>query len=111
VFFCCKTPDNVDPVVPQTIRKQLAYQTQVVSGPGWVTIGDGIGFTNPLYSPGITASMASSTYAAELTREALSKKTEEERHEVWKSYDEWCAAAIPSLHQMNKVGIYVFQTS
>lgn len=57
------------------IRKQLNYQSTVVSGPGWVTIGDGqftlsynvqlsdypsmlfpgIGFTNPLLSPGINA--------------------------------------------------------
>ena len=47
--------------------------------------------------------MASSTYAAELTRTVLSKKTEEERREVWKSYDDWCAAAIPALDQMNQV--------
>lgn len=47
--------------------------------------------------------MASSTYAAELTRTALSKKTETERREVWAPYDDWCARAIPSLHQMNKV--------
>jgi len=47
--------------------------------------------------------MASSTYAAELTREVLSKKTEEDRHEVWKPYDDWCAAAIPALNQMNTV--------
>lgn len=87
----------------QTIRKQLTYQTQQVSGPGWVTIGDGIGFTNPLHSPGITASMASSTFAAELTRKALAAKDEAERREVWKAYDEWCAAAIPALNQMNKV--------
>jgi hypothetical protein len=84
-----------------TIRKQLTYQTQVVSGPGWVTVGDGIGFTNPLHSPGITASMASSVYAAEISQVALSKKTEEERRELWKPYDDWCAAAIPSLNQMN----------
>lgn len=88
----------------QTIRKQLAYQTQQVSGPGWITIGDGVGFTNPLHSPGITAAMASSTYAAELTREVIAAKTEAERREVLKPYDAWCAAAIPSLHKMNKVG-------
>lgn len=92
-----------------TIRKQLSYQTQQVSGPGWVTIGDGIGFTNPLHSPGITASMASSTYAAELTRKALAAKDEAERREVWKVYDDWCAAAIPALFQMNKFNYVCFK--
>lgn len=85
------------------IRKQLAYQTQVVSGPGWVTIGDGIGFTNPLHSPGITSGMSSDVLAGDLTLKAIKVKSEEERLAVWKPYDEYCAAAIPSLHAMNKV--------
>jgi hypothetical protein len=85
------------------IRKQLAYQTQVVSGPGWVTVGDGVGFTNPLHSPGITSGMATDVLAGDLTPAALKAKTEEERIAVWKQYDEWCSRAIPSLHAMNKV--------
>ena len=97
-------------VIRQTIRKQLTYQTQVVSGPGWATIGDGVGFTNPLHSPGISAGMGSSSYAAELTREVLSKKTEEERRAVWKPYDDWCAAAIPSLNRMNTVRTNLIQS-
>ncbi|KAJ7067900.1 hypothetical protein C8F01DRAFT_1116154 [Mycena amicta] len=84
------------------IRKQLSYQSQVVSGPGWVTIGDGIGFTNPLLSPGINAGMASTTFAADLTVASLKVKTEEERLSVWEKYDKYCAAAVPSLNQMNQ---------
>ncbi len=53
------------------VRKTLTYQSPVVSGPGWLAIGDACGFTNPLLSPGITANMATSTFAAELTRKAL----------------------------------------
>lgn len=47
--------------------------------------------------------MGSSTYAADLTREVLSKKTEEERRAVLKPYDDWCEAAIPALNQLNVV--------
>ncbi|KAJ7163842.1 hypothetical protein C8R43DRAFT_1122809 [Mycena crocata] len=67
-----------------------------------VTVGDGIGFTNPLLSPGINAGMASTTFAAELTVAAIKTKTEEERLAVWKKYDDYCAGAVPSLNLMNQ---------
>lgn len=95
-----------NPYGPNTtwgIRKQLAYQTQIVSGPGWVTIDDGVGFPNPLHSPGITSGMATDVLAGGLTPAALKAKTEEERLAVWVQYDEWCAKAVPSLNSMNKV--------
>lgn len=98
-------PDYHGPGTTYFIRKQLSYQTTVVSGPGWATIGDGIGFTNPLLSPGINAGMASSTFAADLTVDAVraSGKGEEQRLKVWKKYDDYCATAVPSLFTMNKV--------
>ncbi|KAF9504805.1 hypothetical protein BS47DRAFT_1374354 [Hydnum rufescens UP504] len=83
------------------IRKQLTYQTQVVSGPGWVTVGDGIGLTNPLHSPGITSGMATGVFAADLTAAAIKVKNEEERKALWSRYDEYCANAVTSLHIMN----------
>jgi len=84
------------------IRKQLTYQSPIVSGPGWVTIGDGIGFTNPLLSPGINTGIASDTLAADLTKAAISVKDEDERVRVWQKYDNYCANALPSLEMMNK---------
>ncbi|GLB44800.1 putative tryptophan halogenase [Lyophyllum shimeji] len=95
-------PDYHGPGTTWFIRKQLAYHSQVFSGPGWVTIGDGVGFTNALLSPGINVGMASSTYAAQLTVDAIKTRTEEETAKVWKRYDEYCQIAIPSLHKMNK---------
>ncbi|KAJ7179626.1 hypothetical protein C8R46DRAFT_1074311 [Mycena filopes] len=95
-------PDYHGPGTTWYIRKQLSYQSQVVSGPGWVTIGDGIGFTNPLLSPGINAGMASTTLAAQTTVAAIKTKTEEERAAVWKKYDDYCAGAVPSLNLMNQ---------
>ncbi|KAF9513387.1 hypothetical protein BS47DRAFT_1376734 [Hydnum rufescens UP504] len=85
------------------IGPQLTYQTQVVSGPGWVTVGDGIGFTNPLHSPGITSGMATGVFAADLTAAAIKVKNEEERKALWSRYDEYCANTITSLHIMNIV--------
>lgn len=104
-------PNYHGPGTTWFIRKQLAYQSQVVSGPGWVTIGDGVGFTNPLLSPGINVGMASSTLAAQLTVDAIKTRNEEERAKVWKRYDEYCQTAVPSLHKMNKVNIHSLSTS
>ncbi|KAJ7705671.1 hypothetical protein B0H16DRAFT_1482198, partial [Mycena metata] len=94
-------PDYHGPGTTWYIRKQLTYQSQVVSGPGWVTIGDGIGFTNPLLSPGINAGMASTTLAAQNTVAAIKTKTEEERAAVWKKYDDYCAGAFLYLTFMH----------
>ncbi|KAF8319326.1 hypothetical protein DL93DRAFT_2164544 [Clavulina sp. PMI_390] len=84
------------------IRKQLNYQSAVVSGPGWITIGDGLGFTNPLLSPGINTGIASDALASELTYKVLKAKNEEEKRVIWKKYDDFAASAIPSLHKMNQ---------
>lgn len=97
---------KIGPGTTWYIRKQLTYQSQMVSGPGWVTVGDGIGFTNPLLSPGINAGMASTTFAADLTAAAIKTKTEEQRLAVWKKYDDYCAGAVPSLNMMNQVTIF-----
>ncbi|KAF8310577.1 hypothetical protein DL93DRAFT_2099349 [Clavulina sp. PMI_390] len=90
------------------IRKQLNYQSTVVSGPGWVTVGDGIGFTNPLLSPGINAGMGSDTLAAELTLASLRAKDETERREIWSKYDKYADGAVKSLHMMNQ---FLYATS
>ncbi|KAF5370950.1 hypothetical protein D9757_009882 [Collybiopsis confluens] len=95
-------PDYHGPGTSWYIRKQLSYQSQVVSGPGWVTIGDGIGFTNPLLSPGINAGLGSSTYAAKLTVASLKCNTAEQRTAIWKKYDDYCRDAVPSLNLMNQ---------
>ena len=49
------------------IRKNLTYVSPKVTGDGFLAIGDSVGFTNPLYSPGINANMGTSVAAAELT--------------------------------------------
>ncbi|KAF0712700.1 hypothetical protein As57867_004704, partial [Aphanomyces stellatus] len=54
-------------------RKQLAFVSPVVAGPGWFAIGNSAGFTNPLISPGINAGLVSVLRAAALTLESLQR--------------------------------------
>lgn len=81
------------------IRKQLTYQSPKVSGKGWVAIGDAVGFTNPLFSPGINANIGTSVFAAELTQHYLADPGS--RAEVLSKYDAYCENRIPGLHRMN----------
>ncbi|KAI4132384.1 MAG: hypothetical protein LQ338_000732 [Usnochroma carphineum] len=99
------------------IRKSLTYQSPVVSGPGWLAIGDACGFTNPLHSPGITAAMSTSTYAAELTHKALeaaqsAKDTESAELSIrntFAPYDDFSARLYPALNQMNAFNYVCFR--
>ncbi|RFU77149.1 flavin-dependent halogenase [Trichoderma arundinaceum] len=99
------------------IRKSLTYQSPVVSGPGWLAIGDACGFTNPLWSPGITASMATSTYAAELTHKVMDAAQTSENAEAAElairktlaPYDEFAKRLIPALNQMNRFNYLCFR--
>ena len=98
------------------IRKTLSYQSPVVSGPGWVAVGDACGFTNPLYSPGITAAMATSTFAAELTHDAL-KAAENSNpdtaelaiRKTFAPYDDFAKRLIPALNLMNRFQYVCFR--
>ena len=99
------------------VRKTLTYQSPVVSGPGWLAVGDACGFTNPLFSPGITANMSTSTLAAELTHkvfEAAEKERSAELAEVsirstLAPYDEFAKALIPKLDTMNRFHYLCFR--
>ena len=99
------------------IRKSLTYQSPVVSGPGWLGIGDSCGFTNPLHSPGITAAMSTSTFAAELTHKALENAkaadneiiAELEIRKAFTPYNDFAKRLIPALNQMNKFNYVCFR--
>lgn len=53
-------PNLYGPGTTWFTRKQLTYQSPKVSGPGWIAIGDAVGFTNLLFSPGINANIDTS---------------------------------------------------
>lgn len=109
--------DLYGPGTTWIIRKSLTYQSPVVSGPGWLAIGDACGFTNPLHSPGITAAMSTSTYAAELTHKALeaAKDADNEKaaelsiRNTLAPYDDFNKRLIPALNQMNRFHYVCFR--
>lgn len=83
------------------VRKTLTYQSPQVMGQGWVAIGDAVGFTNPLYSPGINANMSTSVLAANLTNSYISAPDPTSRAAVLIQYDRFCSTRIPNLHRLN----------
>ena len=99
------------------VRKTLTYQSPIVSGPGWLAIGDACGFTNPLHSPGITAAMSLSTYAAELTHQTLSAAQSANNADAAElcirntlaPYDDFAERLIPALNQMNRFHYVCFR--
>ena len=109
--------DLYGPGTTWIIRKSLTYQSPVVSGPGWLAIGDSCGFTNPLHSPGITAAMSTSTYAAELTHKALdaarsadnAEAAELSIRETLTPYDDFAKRLYPALNQMNRFHYVCFR--
>ena len=66
-----------------------------------MAIGDATGFTNPLYSPGINANMATSIYAAEMTKEYLGSVEQSKKEHLLAKYESFCKDRIPNLQRMN----------
>jgi len=53
--------------------KEYSYQSQQVSGNGWVLVGDALAFLDPLYSSGVLLALKSGQLAADAVCEALAK--------------------------------------
>lgn len=64
-----------------------------------MAIGDAVGFTNPLFSPGINVNIGTSVFAAELTQHYMADL--ESRTEVLSKHDAYYENRIPGLHRMN----------
>ncbi|KAL8935836.1 MAG: hypothetical protein Q9216_005236 [Gyalolechia sp. 2 TL-2023] len=109
--------DLYGPNTTWIVRKSLTYQSPVVSGAGWVAIGDACGFTNPYLSPGITAAMATSVYSAELAHKALGEAKAAKDNEAaelairktFSPYDKFAKDMYPALNQMNKFNYCCFR--
>ncbi|KAL5323898.1 hypothetical protein ACEPPN_008440 [Leptodophora sp. 'Broadleaf-Isolate-01'] len=89
-------------------RKNLAFRSPHVTGENWMAVGDATGFTNPLYSPGINANMATSIYLAENVGEYLSRDAAGKR-EVREKYEAFCEKRIPNLQRMNEFNYRLFR--
>ncbi|KAI6517537.1 hypothetical protein MCOR10_007286 [Pyricularia oryzae] len=109
--------DLYGPKTTWFVRKTLTYQSPVVSGDGWLAIGDACGFTNPLLSPGINANMSTSTYAAELTHAAFDaarqatdpSAAEQSIRQTFAPYDGFTRELIPALDKMNRFQYVCFR--
>ncbi|KAF0690283.1 Aste57867_18309 [Aphanomyces stellatus] len=87
-------------------RKQLAFVSPIVAGPGWFAIGNSAGFTNPLISPGINAGLVSVLRAATLTLETLGRVSAESHFPPAARYQyvaTYSAGPLPRLALLNKV--------
>lgn len=87
------------------VRKSLAFASNIVSGDGWAAVGDALGFTNPLHSPGINVAVGSTGLAAELTHQAFICQTKDERRHVWAGYDAYVIPMLQSLELMNRFNV------
>lgn len=90
-------------------RKNLTFRSPRVTGQNWMAVGDATGFTNPLYSPGINANMATSIFVAEhlkgyLSRDAAGKK------ELRNKYEAFCKDRQPNLQRMNEFNYKLFRS-
>jgi flavin-dependent dehydrogenase len=53
--------------------KDYSYRTMQVAGPGWVLVGDALGFLDPLYSSGVLLALKSGEMAADAIVEGLQR--------------------------------------
>ncbi|HID22401.1 MAG TPA: NAD(P)/FAD-dependent oxidoreductase, partial [Planctomycetaceae bacterium] len=53
------------------VTKDFSYRTAVGAGPGWVLVGDALGFIDPVYSSGVFLALRSGEMAADAIHAAL----------------------------------------
>lgn len=53
------------------VQKEYSYKTKQIAGDGWVTVGDALGFLDPLYSSGVMLALTSGCMAADAIHDAL----------------------------------------
>jgi len=92
--------DLYGPSTTWYVRKNLTYNCPRVTGNGWAAVGDATGFTNPLYSPGINANMATSIFAADITHEYLNTDALG-KQKIMQRYEIFCKGRIENLNRMN----------
>ncbi|CAO1613247.1 unnamed protein product [Parajaminaea phylloscopi] len=102
-------PDLYGPGTTWTIRKALSFHSNVASGDGWAAVGDALGFTNPLHSPGISAMMGATGLAAETTHRAFRAHSQNERRLIWADYERKVLPMVPSLDLMNRFNYVCFR--
>lgn len=93
------------------VRKNIAFRSPHVTGQAWMAVGDATGFTNPLYSPGINCNMATSIFAADITKDYLAAPDARPRKQIFDKYEMFCNDRIPNLQRMSMFNYILMRTS
>lgn len=62
---------NAQQLFPMKTTKDFSYRTKQMAGPGWVLVGDALGFLDPIYSSGVFLALRSGELAADAIHEAF----------------------------------------
>jgi flavin-dependent dehydrogenase len=58
---------------PYYVTKDFSYHSTHGAGPGWVLVGDALGFLDPIYSSGVFLALKSGEWAADAVHAAIQK--------------------------------------
>lgn len=64
---------NARQLFPMKTTKDFSYRTKQSAGPGWVLVGDALGFLDPIYSSGVFLALRSGELAADAIHEAFQR--------------------------------------
>lgn len=62
---------NAQQLFPVKTTKDFSYRTKQSAGPGWVLVGDALGFLDPIYSSGVFLALKSGELAADAIHDAF----------------------------------------
>jgi flavin-dependent dehydrogenase len=62
---------NAVPVTEYLTTRDFSYSAAQAAGPGWILVGDALGFIDPVYSSGVFLALKSGEFAADALHEAL----------------------------------------
>ena len=89
---------------PVYVTKDFSYHTSRAAGPGWVLVGDALGFLDPIYSSGVFLAMKSGEWAADAIEQALGRNDCSE-----KSLGHWTPKFFKGMDSLRKL-VYAFYT-
>jgi flavin-dependent dehydrogenase len=88
--------------------KRLTYFSPVVAGPGWLSVGNASGFTNPLVSPGINVGLGTACLAAQVTANNLAR-SETSLNGALRGYQAFVEALIAHIDGFNRLWYFSFR--
>ena len=84
------------------VTQDFSYRSSVLSGPGWLLVGDAYGFVDPVYSSGVFLALKSGEMAADAIHEAF-----EDNDFSADQLGKWGAEFLPGMEAIRKL-VYAF---